>query len=147
MMAGPTMFDPKPDKGGACAARQATSKRFRSTRVQPVPPCSTGQFGAAQPRASRRCVQSVSSSRLTLAPRRTLSASVGGNCVRRKSANACCSMSCSLVSELRMMGVGGGRCFHRCRWPRCGLVDAGKSVEPGVGAVIESRAQASLDAL
>ena len=53
---GPIMDRPKGSSLGAPALKHSTSKISRCSAFQPVPPCSTGQVGAPQPRSARtRC--------------------------------------------------------------------------------------------
>ncbi|MCY1456998.1 hypothetical protein D9M71_742550 [compost metagenome] len=68
MITGATIFTPKASTRGAPAANSSSSKMCFCTALQPVPPCSTGQPGASQPRLFRMRIQKTQSSLLSRLP-------------------------------------------------------------------------------
>ena len=61
MMTGATMLTPNGSTGGVPARAHSSSKMWRWTWVQPGPPCSRGQPGAAQPLARQDACASARS--------------------------------------------------------------------------------------
>ena len=59
------MFTPKGMMAGVPARAHSSSQMCCWTLLQPVPPCSTGQFGATQPWAATILCQRTKSSRLS----------------------------------------------------------------------------------